>query len=170
MGRFGHGKSTGDFGMQIRLMQAADRAAVAALLVELNRFEHQFSDDRDTSEEAGPACLAVIEATVARDGGAVIVADDGDRLTGVLALAFSAGEAYVRPDIRAHGRVLDLVVTADARGRGVGPMLLAEAERRTREAGLSAMLVGALIGNDHAIATYERFGFRQQVIELIKIL
>ena len=116
------------------------------------------------------ACLSVIEATVARDGGAVLVADDGTRLVGVLALAFSDGEAYVRPEIRSYGRVLDLVVTKDARGLGVGPKLLDEAERRTREAGRASMLVGALIGNDRAIATYERFGFKPHVVDLLKIL
>jgi len=156
--------------MQIRTMQPADRAAVAALLVELNRFENQFGGDRDTREEAGMACLLVIEETVAGDGGAVLVADDGSRLVGVLALAFSDGDAYVRPDIRTYGRVLDLVVTEGARGLGVGPKLLAEAERRTREAGRASMLVGALIGNDRAIATYERFGFKAHVVELLKIL
>jgi ribosomal protein S18 acetylase RimI-like enzyme len=46
-------------------------------------------------------------------------------------------------------------------GRRIGKQLMIEAERHAREAGATRLLLGVYSRNDHAVAFYERFGFRQ---------
>jgi RimJ/RimL family protein N-acetyltransferase len=49
-------------------------------------------------------------------------------------------------------------------------LLLAEAERLTREAGLKRLMIGALAANEPACRIYERFGFEPYVSLLVKEL
>jgi ribosomal protein S18 acetylase RimI-like enzyme len=154
----------------IRDMIAEDRAAVADLLLELNRVEDAIAGDRYVADEAGWACLVDNEAWIAEHGGTILVAIDDNDVVGALVLCFDVAETFIRPDVRRHGLVADLVVARRARGRGVGRLLLAEAERRTRAAGLPAMTIGALVGNEPALRLYDDFGFQRQAIDFIKWL
>ncbi|MHB2165518.1 N-acetyltransferase family protein [Alsobacter sp. R-9] len=152
----------------IRDMTVDDRPAVAALLLALNRHEDRIAGDRFVAEEAGWACLAEDEAWITGHGGAILVATDASGVAGVLVLCFDSAETFLRPDLRPHGLVADLVVAERARSRGIGRLLLAEAEKRTRAAGLAAMHIHALVGNDPSLRLYEDVGFRRQSIELVK--
>ncbi len=110
------------------------------------------------------------EDWIALHGGAILVARNGGAVIGALVLCFDHAETFVRPELRAHGLVADLVVAERARGQGVGRVLLREAERRTRAAGLGAMTISALIGNDPAVRLYTAFGFEPRTVEMIKRL
>jgi ribosomal protein S18 acetylase RimI-like enzyme len=154
----------------VRAMREADRDAVAQLLLEINRVENDFTQDRHIALEAGRDCLIANEAHIAEAGGTVLVAEDAGRVVGILVLAFGMADAFVRPDLRPCAIVLDLCVDQASRGRGIGKLLLAEAERIAREDGRSALLVGAVAGNERAIALYEATGFRRQAIEFRKPL
>ena len=68
-----------------------------------------------------------------------------------MGFAIDEDAAYVTDDVRRHGTVTDLVVQEEWRGRGIGRMLLAEAERLTREAG-ARLVIGALVANDRRSA------------------
>jgi GNAT superfamily N-acetyltransferase len=73
------------------------------------------------------------------------VAEDGDRLLGVL---------IVKDD-----ELVQLMVTAAARGRGVGGLLLAEAERQVTEAGYDEIWLAVVPGNTTARRFYEGHGW-----------
>lgn len=154
----------------IRPMELCDGEAVAALLLALNRVENALTGDRHVTERAGHDCLAENEPYIAALGGAILVAETGGRVVGTLLMAFEEADAFVRPDLRACARVLDVCVDEPFRGRGVGRRLLAEAEHIAREAGRSAVLISAVAGNDRALGLYESAGFRPQAIELLKPL
>jgi GNAT superfamily N-acetyltransferase len=74
----------------------------------------------------------------------------------------------VEDDVRRHGTVTDLVVHEEWRGRGIGRLMLEEAERLTREAGCKRLVIGALVANDKAERTYRAFGFDPYVSILVK--
>ncbi|MEJ6394323.1 GNAT family N-acetyltransferase [Gymnodinialimonas sp. 2305UL16-5] len=57
-----------------------------------------------------------------------------------------------------------LFVAAEARGTGVAAQLLADAERRLAQAGVSEAWLDAAIGNDRAIRFYERAGWAKSRI------
>jgi ribosomal protein S18 acetylase RimI-like enzyme len=58
--------------------------------------------------------------------------------------------------------VLSIAVAADAGGRGIGGALLAAALERLAESGAPAARVVTAVGNDPALAMYERAGFRRR--------
>jgi len=75
----------------------------------------------------------------------VTVAADGEQLLGVL---------IVKDD-----ELVQLMVTAAARGRGVGGLLLAEAERQVTEAGYDEIWLAVVPGNTTARRFYEGNGW-----------
>jgi ribosomal protein S18 acetylase RimI-like enzyme len=156
--------------ISIRPMEPRDREAVAALLLDLNRVENALTGDRHVTPGAGHDCLAENEPYIAEQGGAMLVAEAGRRVVGTLLMSFEEEDAFVRPDLRNSAHVLDLCVDEGFRGRGIGRLLLAEAERIAREAGRSALLIGAIAGNERAIGLYESAGFRRQAVEMLKPL
>jgi ribosomal protein S18 acetylase RimI-like enzyme len=58
--------------------------------------------------------------------------------------------------------VLSIAVAADAEGRGIGGALLVAALEALAEAGAPAARVVTAVGNDPALAMYERAGFRRR--------
>ena len=157
--------------MLIRAMEEADRDAVVRLLGELNAFEFTLSDDRSLDPADWSALLKAHDTAVASKGGQLLVAEDAGAVIGFCALLFEHDEPlYVRADLRPHGRVTELVVTKTARATGVGRALLRQAEACCRQAGLAAMAIGALAGNDVALGLYQSEGFHVQATEMLKRL
>lgn len=154
----------------IRPMAATDRAPVAALLLELNRVEDAMTGDRHVTPGAGHDCLAENEPYIDELGGAILVAEVAGEVAGTLLMAYEIADAFIRPELRPVAHVLDLCVDARFRGQGIGRALLGEAERLAREAGRSALLIGAVIDNDRAIALYESAGYQKRSVELLKRL
>jgi ribosomal protein S18 acetylase RimI-like enzyme len=91
-------------------------------------------------------------------------------VVGAMGYCVDEDAAYVADDVRRHGTVTDLIVHEDRRGHGIGRMLLREAERLTREAGLKRLFIGALVANEPACRIYETFGFEPYVSLLVKEL
>jgi predicted GNAT family N-acyltransferase len=75
-----------------------------------------------------------------------LVALDGDRVVGTCRVLLAG-------DVAKFGR---LVVARDARGRGIGAALLADAERLAREMGAGRMVLAA---QTSAIGLYDRAGY-----------
>jgi GNAT superfamily N-acetyltransferase len=157
--------------MLIRAMAEADREAVIGLLGELNAFEFTLSDDRSLDPADWSALLQAHETAVGSKGGQLLVAEESGAVIGFCALLFEHDEPlYVRADVRPHGRITELVVTKTARAAGVGRALLRQAEACCRQAGLAAMAIGALAGNEVALGLYQSEGFQVQATELLKRL
>jgi GNAT superfamily N-acetyltransferase len=143
----------------LRPFAEADRAAVVGLVHQLNLYEDAISRDR-----AGDL------KRVVREGGAVVVACDGDIVVGMMCFVIDQPQPYLRTEIGQVGWVAELVVDERYRGQGIGTQMLEEAERLAREGGLKRLMIGAIAGNHIARKAYERFGFRPAVIELSKDL
>lgn len=156
--------------IRLRTALPGDRDAVIDLLHVLNVFEADLTGDRKQERAAAAAYYdELLQRLAKRDGRIILAEADG---IAVAAMGFSLDEdaAYVTDDVRRHGTVTDLVVQDEWRGRGVGRMLLAEAERLTREAGLARLTIGALVANEKAERAYRAFGFEPYVSILVKAL
>lgn len=76
------------------------------------------------------------------------------RLLGIVDLAFG----FPEPEDAFLGLML---LTPEARGRGLGPVFLAEVEARARAEGAPRLLLGVVDENRRGRAFWERMGFRR---------
>ncbi len=136
----------------VRDARGDEAAAVAELIRELAEGE---------DVESGVDAAQVLAYQDHPDSG-VLVAELGGRTIGALTY-------FMRPGLFHGGRwgyVDELIVTASARGRGVGDALLLEALRRFRAAGCREAAVSTMFGNDPAAALYRKHGFVDESLQL----
>jgi GNAT superfamily N-acetyltransferase len=156
--------------MIVRAYEPHDREAAIGLMDQLNRHEDAIAGDRATSWEAAEACLDR-EIEMEREGdGVLLVVEAGGEVVGLGSLRIDQPTPYLRADVARVCWVSNLVVDARWRGQGVGRLLIAAGEDWARRQGAGRMSIGAIIGNDGALAAYEALGFTRAVIELKKDL
>ena len=115
-----------------------------------------------------PVDVRVVGAAVDRraPGSKVLVAEDS--------LGRRLGFVHVTEEddyyAGACGHIGDLVVAREARGRGVGTVLLAAAERWARARGYRLITLNVFIDNADARSVYERAGYAPETIRHVKVL
>lgn len=124
----------------LRPLTADDAQAVADLIGDYDGF-HSGAPER-------PGARDILDWWSRVDGGRVGVRDEEGRLVGAVSLR-RRGDYYIA----------DAFVHPDARGRGVGTMLLAWAEEQTQEAGLRAVRASATAADDGGKALLEGRGY-----------
>ena len=136
-----------------------DSEAVIRLVGELNDAETLIEPNR-ADRSAAAEHFGWMKEHVERHEGEWLVAERQGRVTGFgCYIIEEANGAYIRPAFRRYAMILDLSVTADARGQGVGRQLLQEIEERVRERGLDEVRLGVLGGNRKAIRLYDALGY-----------
>lgn len=114
------------------------------------------------TEEGYPAASSTVTARIERfeaSGGRIIIADDGGEVLGFIAVhpmpRFEHDDVIVR--------ILALVVDPGARSRGIGHLLMEEAERIGRELGAVFTEVTAGHHRPEARHLYESLGYDASV-------
>ncbi|MCB8822384.1 GNAT family N-acetyltransferase [Microvirga rosea] len=154
----------------LRTARPADRSIVIELIHRLNLFEADLTGDRRRDYKGAGAYYDELLQRLSGRQGRVILAEDNGIVVAAMGFSIDQDAAYVTEDVRRHGTVTDLIVHEDWRGRGIGQMLLREAERLTRQAGLKRLMIGALVANERAERTYRQFGFEPYVSYMVKAL
>lgn len=152
----------------LRTARSSDRDAVVELIHRLNVFEADLVGDRRRDYGAAEEYYDELLQRLSKRQGRIVLAQENGIVVGAMGFSLDQDAAYVTDDVRRHGTVTDLVVHEDWRGRGIGQMLLQEAERLTREAGLTRLFIGVLVANERADITYRKFGFEPYVSLLVK--
>lgn len=119
------------------------------------------------TEEGYPAGASDIAARLERfaaPGSAVIVADLDGEVLGFVALHLLPRFEHDEP----IGRILALVVDPGVRERGVGRLLMAEAERIAREAGAAFAEVTSGHHRAEARSLYESLGYDASVTTYLR--
>lgn len=147
----------------LRTATLKDREAVIELIHQLNVFEADLTGDRRRDYGGATGYYDELMQRLSRRKGRIVVAEEGGAVVGAMGFSLDEDAAYVTEPVRRHGTVTDLIVHESQRGRGIGQMLLAEAERLTREAGYKRLAIGVLVANDRADRTYRQFGFEPYV-------
>lgn len=157
-------------GVTLRTALPKDRDAVVELIHQLNVFEAGLTGDRRWDYGGAVGYYDELMQRLGQRKGRIVLAEADGIIVGAMGFSLDQDAAYVADEVRRHGTVTDLIIHEDWRGRGIGRMLLGEAERLTREAGYRRLFIGALVANGRAERTYREFGFEPYVSILKKEL
>ena len=137
----------------------ADGEGVIGLLGELNDAETQIEENRADASAAAEH-FNWLQGYVEAHDGEWLVATRNDCVVGFgCYIVETENGAFIRPEFRRHAMVLDVSVTAEERGHGVGRRLFAEIEKRAKERGLAEVWLGVLSGNERVIRLYRELGY-----------
>jgi GNAT superfamily N-acetyltransferase len=156
--------------VRLRTAVPADRDAIVGLIRALNVYEAAITGDRLVTQAAADAYYTGLIERIARQDGRLLAAEADRAIVGMLGFIVQEDQLFVREDVRRHGYVCDLVVNEAWRGKGVGRLLIAEAERCTREKGLKRLVIGVMEGNHNAERLYAQLGFAVHAKAMMKPL
>jgi GNAT superfamily N-acetyltransferase len=146
--------TTADADIDLRSATPADAEEVAALLTSLGYPCEAF----DAAER-----IATVQHN---DRQALILARHRGAASGLLSLDFM----YYLPLGTTTCRVTALVVSEDARGQGIGRLLLRDAELRARLGGAARLEVTSAGHRTEAHAFYRACGFSEGAVRFVKLL
>ena len=121
-----------------------DQDKVVELIHRLNVFEADLVGDRRRDYGAAAEYYDELMQRLSRRNGRIVLAETEGVVVAAMGFSLDQDAAYVvrRAAQSRHGDGPDR--HDDWRGRGIGRMLLAEAERLTSEAGLKRLFIGVL--------------------------
>ena len=161
----------------IRDATAADREALVDLKLEMNRAEYAarpsnatLKSDRDLSRDAAAAGVLAYWGRVHGNRGRFLVAEIDGAIVGCVCWYRGQASASVKHQYREQGTISGLVVSATTRRSGLGRLLLAEAERQIKSAGLSRVALSVIVDNAAAQDLYRKSGYEPTEITMLKAL
>lgn len=167
---------------RIEAAGAQDRATLIALTAALQAHERRIERMADPAAPSASAHVDALVAWILREGGGTLIAraEDGSgngagNGAPIGLVVFGLERAAPPADARRWrlhgaraappiGRISDLYVAAEARGRGVGAALLRAAEEELAALGAERTEVTALAANDAARAAYQSLGYRPYTV------
>jgi GNAT superfamily N-acetyltransferase len=148
----------------IRPYQETDAESVKALIRELQAYERGLEASLTEPTDAFvDRYLAQLIADTQSDGIILVADNDG----GVVGYAAGTVEEAIDEAIP-YFYILDLSVAQTMRGQGIGSALMGAMEAFARGKGYTRLMVGVLASNTRAHQLYQRLGFRDYVVELVK--
>ncbi|MCE5259603.1 MAG: GNAT family N-acetyltransferase [Chloroflexi bacterium] len=154
----------------IRPAVIEDYESICTILEEADAIHHAAEPDyfRPSSESRRPRIL--IEQQLTSDSAAIYVAEEFERVIGVLFLV-----VRTIPDVavlrqRCYAMVDMIAVKESWRSQGVGHALLAQAEIWAKSKGLDHIELQVWEFNQRALALYEKMGYRTLRRSMSKIV
>lgn len=161
----------------LRLMEPDDRPHVLELFREFIRHEAgldpsttPFVQDRTNDPAEAENYLAYCEHHIHEAGGALVVAVHLGQVAGFMCWSIGTDGPFVRPEFRKTGEVNFVMASERHRGTGIGSLLMSEAQRLTKAAGLNRLSLMVMAGNQGAVRLYERMGFETRAFKMLKRL
>ena len=147
-------------GVLIRRAEARDRAAMISLMGALHDFEAALESNRAKGDDSAESHLMHVLGEMERLGGDCLVAEVVGQVEGFLVYTIEEDPGtFVKPDMRRHGLLWDISVSAEMRGRGIGRQLVEAAEVALKAQGITEMRLYVLAANKRAQALYRELGY-----------
>jgi ribosomal protein S18 acetylase RimI-like enzyme len=141
--------------LRIRELHPDEHRLVGSVTMDAYREFFEGREDHDYLAHVGDVAGRAARTTV-------LVAEDDGEIVGSVTLELDGRtddeDGALEPD-RAHIRMLG--VTPGARGRGIGPALMAECEARSRAAGKSAITLHTTERMEAAMRMYRALGYER---------
>lgn len=139
--------------MSLVIRPAEDADAVGVLAVQAEAAAERRWIATQPEEIPKPEDQVESRRKLVRDGGILLVAEEGGRIVGLCGLM--RGQRLATR----HTADLGLTVAASHRGRGVGRALVTAAEAWAARAGIERITLGVFVHNEAARRLYERLGY-----------
>ena len=156
--------------MTIREYKQEDREAVEKCIFELQELELNLDPEvRQNSPEITHSYFDYLTKNLEKKSGKMFVAENEDEIVGFVAITLEKGTApYTK--IKHYAYITDIAVLAQHRSRGIGKLLLVEAEKFAVKAGLDMLYLDVMAKNNLALDFYHKNGFREENVGLFKKL
>lgn len=154
--------------LSIRPYQPADLEALRGLVLELHESQRPFDTDLAPGEQIIEPYFAELMSMVEHTKGAILVAEDDNRLVGYVCLygAVPPEDPDEKPD--PYSFMAELFVRPDYRNSGTGRRLVEQAERHAAECGVYKIELKVLARNESAVRFYETLGYTPRIIVMSK--
>ncbi len=156
----------------IREYRDEDRSALEALMEELQGHLVQIDPLKRQRRvpEYGRKYVDDLFKKIQNGDGKICIAEDQGAVVGCSACVIITlrEEDLLSVQPLSEGRILELVVLPHARGKGIGTALMHAAEEYLRSKGCSAARIQAFAPNKNARSLYEKLGYTERVVDLVK--
>jgi len=136
----------------------------------LQKYEREFEPNRRVDSSVAEEYLAVLTKRAEKNGRIFIAQSENEKPLGWAVIYEDEQELYVVANERTYGRLTELYVEPEARGKGVGRALIGACEDWARARGHKHIIIGALSQNALAMAAYQRSGYAPYASLLRKYL
>jgi len=147
-----------------------DTPSALRFVMALQIYEREFEPNRRIDDSVAEEYLAVLRKRAEKNGRIFVAQDHEGRGLGWAVIYEDAQELYVVAEERKYGRLTELYVESDVRGKGIGRALINACEEWARGRGHKHILIGALSQNAAAMAAYQRSGYAPYAALLRKYL
>ncbi len=158
------GEQHGTTGMHVRLYTPADQEFVMSLAPRLLIGAAPWIDPERMLE----AARQWIAGSVARHGGETVVFVAEGARRGRLGFASVSRDRHFTGVPQAY--IGELAVDEAVEGRGVGKALVRACEQWAREQGYAQIVLDTGFANERGRRFYERLGFREESVKLVRVL
>lgn len=157
--------------IEIREFRETDAERVLSLIRELQAHEVALYDRMKPVADMGHWYIDLLKKQCAKDEGVILIAEEAGKALGYATILANVIEDGSDDEVAYnYAHVGDLVVSKEARRRGIGKLLLQECERRARIAGREELRISVLALNGGAREAYRSFGFDDLHINMRKML
>lgn len=155
--------------IEIREYRESDQENLVGLIRELQASEVILYDRMKPVAQMGVWYVDLLKKKCAEDEGVILIAEENGAALGYAVILTRSAEDGTGDEVAYdYAYIIDLVVAKEARRRGIGKLLLADCERRAREAGRDDLRITVLAANQGAHDLYRALGFDDLLINMRK--
>jgi ribosomal protein S18 acetylase RimI-like enzyme len=154
----------------IRPYQLADQEQAEQCIIELQDFERSLEADRVEGKHIAQRYLQQLLTTCQTKTGRLFVAETDNQAVGLVCVWLEREPESFLTSLAGYAYISDLVVLSAYRRRGIGTLLLRQAEAYAQEQGATALKINVLAKNSAAYAAYHKSGFQDYEMSLLKQL
>ena len=154
----------------VRTYRPEDQDRVKHCIIELQDFERVLEPDRVEEERVVERYFRELQEAHHHNTGRMFVTEVEEEVVGFINVQFEHESQMYISSLVDYAYNSDIVVLQAYRGRGLGTMLLQQAEAFARQQGATFLKIGVLARNQQAADVYQHAGFRPYEIVLLKQL